>query len=232
MCDIYYANYVIEFTIFCCCQLRADLWEASRGKSVSFDHFTFTFFSSLVVFFFNCQQGSIFQCTHTYGHSESSDIWRMNGRAINKSLECLNFVLLHFVIHGKFLLHLSVIYAKIFVLFIFITSTRVERERRKSKTRGSRSTESLFIDMKVKILACNVESLETNPESVQVLLKIDKALNFKAAAFNPRRLLTSNGSSIVFTRPLMNSPSIWIRAFLSIGAMSTRVSSLIGLHHD
>jgi hypothetical protein len=45
----------------------------------------------------------------------------------------------------------------------------VERERRKA--RGSRSTKSLFIDMKVKIFACNVQSLETNPESVQIRLQ-------------------------------------------------------------
>lgn len=58
MCDIYYANYVIEFMIFRC-QLWADLWE-SQGESVSSERFFFRPPSPLAS---NCKQGSIlFRC--------------------------------------------------------------------------------------------------------------------------------------------------------------------------
>lgn len=53
-------------------------------------------------------------------------------------------------------------------LFILITS----RKEEEGKSQGSRSAKSLVIDMKVKILACNVESLVTDSKSVQVLLRM------------------------------------------------------------
>lgn len=67
----------------------------------------------------------------------------------------------------------------------------MERER-EGTTRGSRSTEPLFIDLKVKILACNVEALKANPECVQVLLgrareKASKRDSLKLRAHDSRQ---------------------------------------------
>lgn len=54
-------------------------------------------------------------------------------------------------------------------LFILITSMSAEKESREiiRKARGSsRSAKSLFIDVKVKIFACNVESFKADSKSV------------------------------------------------------------------
>lgn len=123
-------------------------------------------------FLSNCQQGSIFFFKSTHTSSESSFGYQAmrnseSGQSTNRSNAWI-LVLLRFVIPDTVLwCKKSVIYAKIFA-FIHFHYVYIKKE---SKTRGSRSTKSLVIDMKVKIFACNVEALEADPECVQILLQ-------------------------------------------------------------
>jgi hypothetical protein len=56
------------------------------------------------------------------------------------------------------------------VLFIFITST-LDSRKEGWRRRGSRSAESLLVDLKVEVLACNVEPLEAVAKAVEVFLQ-------------------------------------------------------------
>lgn len=90
------------------------------------------------------------------------------------------------------------------VLFIFITSTLDSSKEGWETPRGSRSAESLLVDTKVEVLACNVELLEDDPKGVQVFLRVRE---------RRRQIRISNSFRTSWLRHSLRRDPQWLSSF-------------------
>lgn len=142
----------------------------SLGTSVSAQHCGFTFPLPS-----NCQQGSVIRLANgLQSHRVTPPSIRKESKRHNQQIaqmfEFQFYYTLSFRLRSKAgtAKKKSVIHAKIFIFYSF--SLRLHKKATKNgNARGSRS-DSLFIDTKVKILTCNVKSLEANAKGVQIIL--------------------------------------------------------------